>query len=75
MFSLQLLLRKKFLEEGYEVGQISSEPSGGLFGMDYCFPFGYSVKTDIVRKKMVEYINLLMHNMDSDKELIIVGCQ
>lgn len=74
-FSLQLILREQFLLDGYKVGQISSEPTGLLFDMDYCFPFGYSVKTDITRKRMVEYVNKLMHSMDEDKDLIIVGCQ
>lgn len=74
-FSLQLILREKFINDGYEIGQISSEPTGLLFGMDYCFPFGYSANTDVIRKKMVQYINKLLHSLDSSKDVILVGSQ
>lgn len=74
-FSLQVILRNLFLKEGYNVGQIASEPSGLLFGMDYCFPFGYSVRVEVIRKQMVELINKLLHDMDTEKDIILVGCQ
>lgn len=74
-FSLQLILREKFLNSDYKVGQIASEPTGLLFSMDYCFPFGYGNSTNIVRKQMVQYINGIMHCLEENKEVIIVGCQ
>lgn len=73
-FSLQLILREKFLKDGYKLGQISSEPSGFLFNMDYCIPFGYGVMSPIIREKMVQYINILLHKLD-EKDIVLVGCQ
>lgn len=40
-FTLQLLLREKLMKKGYLVGQLGTEPSSLLFGMDECFHFGY----------------------------------
>lgn len=75
-FTLQLVIRKKFLKLGYKIGQISSEPSGYLFEMDTCFPFGYHSSTELVRHDAIAYLNFqereLCHN---DVDLIIVGCQ
>ena len=39
-FTLQLYIRKKLMEIGYAVGQIGTEPSSELFGIDYSFPIG-----------------------------------
>ena len=40
-FTLQMTLRKKFLETGYQVGQLSSEPEGCVFDVDYVYPYDY----------------------------------
>lgn len=75
-FTLQLLLRKKFLDVGYKIGQISSEPSGYLFEMDTCFPFGYHSSTELVRHDAIAYLNFQERELCyKDVELIIVGCQ
>ena len=32
-YNLQLALRRRFLNDGYEIGQIGTEPTAQLFGM------------------------------------------
>ena len=54
-FTLQLILREKFLRDDYCVGQIGTEPSAYLFDMDLCFHFGYHSTTNINRQNMVSY--------------------
>lgn len=75
-FTLQLALRESLLERGYNVGQIGSEPSALLFGIDACFPFGYNTKNIINRYDTITYLNMKLHEISNrDKDLIIVGCQ
>lgn len=75
-FTLQLLLRKWFIDKGYEVGQLGTEPESILFGMDEIFPFGHESTVNLSGEDSIEYLNLLMHQIDArGKELIIVGCQ
>lgn len=75
-FTLQLILREKFLRDGYCVGQIGTEPSAYLFGMDLCFHFGYHSTTNISRQNMVSYLNSEINNISQkDVDIIISGCQ
>lgn len=75
-FSLQLALRKKLLSRGYKVGQLGTEPSSFLFGMDECIHFGYD--SDLVPSgfEFVSLVNSLLHNIDNQKvDIILTGCQ
>ena len=75
-FSLQLELRKLLQQQGYNIGQIGTEPSSLLFDMDYIFPMGYNSSVHIKEYDIVRYINNLMNNMCIDnKDIIIVGSQ
>ena len=75
-FSLQLKLRKAFINAGYYVKQISTEPTGALFGMDYMCPFGYNSSISINRNEAAKYYNQLLHECDvANPDLIIVGSQ
>ena len=75
-FTLQLILREKFLRDGYRVGQIGTEPSAYLFDMDLCFHFGYHSKTNINRQNMVSYLNSEINNISQKGvDVIISGCQ
>lgn len=75
-FSLQLTLREKFLRDNYRLGQIGSEPSSWLFGMDSCFHFGYRSKTDIVRQNTVSYMNAIVNDISrKEVDIIVSGCQ
>ena len=75
-FTLQLILREKFLRDGYYVGQIGTEPSAYLFDMDLCFHFGYHSTTNINRQNMVSYLNSEINNISQKGvDIIISGCQ
>lgn len=75
-FSVQLILRKMFLQMGYSVGQIGTEPSSLLFGMDACFHFGYNACSEITRYETISYINQKMNEIvNKNVDIIIVGCQ
>lgn len=75
-FTLQLTLRDKMQRLGYDIGQISTEPTGELFGMDLCFPMGYNSSTYIHGDDIIRFINYKMNEMAlKQKELIIAGSQ
>jgi uncharacterized NAD-dependent epimerase/dehydratase family protein len=75
-FTLQLQLRKLFLKNHYNIGQLGSEPTALLFGMDDIYPFGYASTVDMEGTAAVEAINEIMHNIDlKNPELILTGCQ
>ncbi len=75
-FTLQLELRKKFLENGYMVGQIGTEPSAQLFGMDYPYPMGFHSAVSIDGHDAVAYLNECIHSLCiKNCEIIITGSQ
>lgn len=76
-FTLQLELRKRFQKSGYTVGQIGTEPSALLYGMDYVYPMGYNNSVYIENYDAIRYINNLIHNLCKKKEIdiIITGSQ
>lgn len=75
-FTLQMLLRKEFQQIGCRVGQIGTEPSAPLFGMDYVFPMGYhsSIYAD-ENEKILYSNNLLWKVSEKNPDIIIVGSQ
>lgn len=75
-FTLQLILRKKLLDIGYNVGQIGTEPSALLYGMDYVFPIGYNPSVYIKEFDVIMYLNKIMNDLCmQEKDIIIVGSQ
>ena len=75
-FTLQLSLRKKLQEIGYKVGGIGTEPTAQLFGLDYCYPSGYESAVSIKGGESVKALNGLMHNIDMNRnDIIVVGGQ
>lgn len=75
-FTLQLKLREILIKKGYLVGQIGSEPTALLFGMDYCFPFGYNSSVEIARYDTISYLNKCLYNICCrDVDIILLGCQ
>lgn len=75
-FTLQLKLRELLMREGYDVGQIGTEPSSLLFGMDYCFPMGYNSTVYIKENDKIRYLNHIMNELCfKDKDIILVGSQ
>lgn len=75
-FTLQLQLRKHFLDDSFSVGQIGTEPSSLLFEMDEIFSYGYLSNINLSQEKIIEEINALVHNVDCNgKDIIIIGGQ
>ena len=75
-FSLQLELRKKFLEHQYAVGQWSTEPQGYLFGIDRVFPTGYGSNLNFSEKEVLQFVNHQLYDIEKmDKDVIITGLQ
>ena len=75
-FTLQLALRRCFLNDGYRIGQVSSEPSGYLFGMDFVYPFGYGSAVYLGPVESVAIINNQIERMCmNDVDIILVGGQ
>jgi hypothetical protein len=75
-FTLQLELRKRFLRDGYAIGQLGTEPESLLFGMDWVYPFGYRGTISVNPYANIQYLNYCMAEMDrKDYDMVIVGTQ
>lgn len=75
-FTLQNILRKKFLEAGYTVGQLGTEPSSKLYGYKEVFPMGYNSTVEIQGYDCVATVNNMLHNIEEDNpDIIITGTQ
>jgi len=75
-FTLQLLLRYKFIQRGYSVGQIGTEPSSLLFGMDEAFPSGYNRQVDLDIEQTYSVINQMTWDISQKNvDIIITGTQ
>lgn len=73
-YNLQLMLRRRFLEEGYRIGQLGTEPSAKLFGMDIVFSNGYGNTYKLTDEEEISYINKALWNI-RNKDIILVGTQ
>lgn len=61
---------------GYKLGQVGTEPTAPLFGMDVCFPSGYNSTVSTSRYNTISYLNYQLKNLCyKDVDLILVGCQ
>ena len=75
-YTLQLELRKRFLSDGYNVGQVGTEPSSILFGFDYCFHYGHNSNTQITRFDVISLINYRLNNLvQNGSDILMVGGQ
>lgn len=75
-FSLQLELRKKFIDQQYAVGQWATEPQGYLFGIDKVFPTGYGSNLNFFEKEVLQYVNRQLYDIERmGKDVIITGLQ
>ena len=71
-FTLQLTLRDKLIKRGYRIGQIGTEPSSYLFGMERCFHFGLDSTCEISRFETIAYLNQVIEELsDQGAELIL----
>ncbi len=76
-FTLQLALRRRLLELGYQVGQIGTEHHSALFGMDCAFPMGYAASVEMPLDYYNLYLDTKMREINHRKrpDLILVGTQ
>ncbi len=75
-YTLQLILREMFLEQGYTLGQIGSEPSSPLFGMDDVFHFGYNKYFQMDSQLFIEALNDSLNTIqEKGVDIILAGCQ
>lgn len=75
-FTIQLELRKRLISQGYRVGQVGTEPSALLFGMDYVYPMGYNNSVYIHEYEAIRYLNAIMDRLDQEGcDIIITGSQ
>ncbi|MBL0387693.1 S8 family serine peptidase [Tumebacillus sp. ITR2] len=75
-FTLQLNLRRRFLRDGYGVGQLGTEPSALLYGFDEVYPMGYNSTVDVMAYQAVTVLNEMMWRIeDNDPDIILVGSQ
>lgn len=75
-FSLQLLLRRCFIKDGYSVGQLGTEPTSLLFGFDDCFHYGFNSNIPFSRHETIAYVNEVMNEISyKDVDIIITGAQ
>jgi len=75
-YSLQLYFRKRLNEIGYKVGQLGTEPSAILFGMDEMFHCGYNQHIPLRLEEIYLLINQMLWNItNNNPEIILTGCQ
>ena len=76
-FTLQLALRQKLIEQGYNVGQLGTEHHSALFGMDFSFPMGYAAPRDLPLQYYGPYLDHKMREINAAKkpDIMLVGCQ
>lgn len=75
-YTLQLELRRRFLKHEYAVGQIGTEPSAQLFGIDYVYPMGYNSSVYIDGHDTIAYINECINELcQNNCDIIITGSQ
>ncbi|NQX44400.1 DUF1611 domain-containing protein [Paenibacillus tritici] len=75
-FTLQLELIRRLSELKYNVGHISTEPSGYLFNSDYVFHFGYHSYLPIQPWESIAILNNMVWGTQlKGKDILITGCQ
>ena len=76
-FTLQLALRQKLIEQGYNVGRLGTEHHSALFGMHFSFPMGYAAPRDLPLQYYGPYLDHKMREINAAKKphIMLVGCQ
>ncbi len=76
-FTLQLALRRRLLELGYQIGQIGTEHHSALFGMECAFPMGYAASIEMPLDYYALYLDAKIREINHRKrpDLILVGTQ
>ncbi|MCF0136051.1 MAG: DUF1611 domain-containing protein [Lachnospiraceae bacterium] len=75
-FTLQLAIRREMLRRGYRIGQIGTEPTSELFGIDEVFPIGYQASVRTRDMDNVLILNEMVHSLcRKEVDMIIAGSQ
>lgn len=75
-FSLQLNIINRLIKHGYNVGHISTEPSGYLFNADSVFHCGYQSYLKVRPDECISILNDMVWNAQlKGKDILITGCQ
>ncbi|MDE2954622.1 MAG: DUF1611 domain-containing protein, partial [Gemmatimonadota bacterium] len=76
-FTLQLALRRRFIQKGYKVGQIGTEHHARLFGMDAAFPMGYASPLKLPFQHYIPYLDYKMREIcqRTQPDIILTGSQ
>lgn len=75
-FTLQLEMRERFINSGYKVGQLGTEPTSYLYGMEECYPYGFNSFALLSKGDEISYINNLMHRIENKEvDIIMFGLQ
>lgn len=75
-FSLQMELKKRFVELDYSVSALGTEPQALISGFDFCYPLGYNSNIPLNSYQAILCLNNMMFEMErSDSDIIIVGSQ
>ena len=75
-FTVQLLLRQKLQDAGYQVGQIGTEPSAFCFDMDFTYPYGYNSTVYTTGYHNILLLNEAVHDIEmKGSDICVVGTQ
>jgi uncharacterized NAD-dependent epimerase/dehydratase family protein len=76
-FTLQLALRRKFIQAGFRVGQLGTEHHARLLGMDAVFPMGYASPLRLPLQYYVPFLDYKMREIcrNSHPDIILTGSQ
>lgn len=75
-FTLQLGIRREMLKRGYRIGEIGTEPTAALFGMEYCYPMGYERSVNTSGIDNVRLLNEMVFQLTNQNiDLILTGSQ
>lgn len=75
-FTTQIEMYSYFKEQGYSVGLLTSEPTGGLFEADYIFPYGYHKTVSVPLDEYAIYINNMAYKSYlKNRDIILFSMQ
>lgn len=75
-FYTQLMLRKFFLNDGFKVGELGTEPTSELFDMDEVYTMGYNKSSYLDSNDEITMINYQLHEIErKDVDIILIGSQ
>lgn len=75
-FTVQLSLRKKLQDAGYQVGQIGTEPTAFCFDLDFSYPYGYESTVYTSGYHNTLLLNQALHDIEMKEcDICIAGAQ